>query len=501
MKILYRPFILRSIATFLLVEILTQACLPSISYALTSGPTAPEATSFEPVDTTDMVDLASGDFTYTIPLLEVPGPEGGYPLALAYHAGIQPNEEASWVGLGWSLNPGAVNRNVNGFADDHENVTQTRRDFWNGGSTSTTSVGVTVGFGATPASVSFGLSFSQDTYRGFGVGVNVGVGAKYDVGPLSLGADVSVSDDGYGNTNAGIGVGVSTKAIGGISGSMGIDVSTSGGFAGSVGLKYQGALGISMSSNSSSPSLSVGGFSARVENGRAGTIQTEVSSFGLTIPVYPYVFVNLRQSDVRYWSDETVDVTANGGLYAPNALKLNSQSGHQFPSDNRTWLFDNLAFDTYRLLDPDNADIFTNPDPNWVQGGSYPEYDDYTVSGQGIGGNMRPYTYQQALYSQDKVEGTGLDRFKIIDNPLPWVNKAPYFRFENDFSNQYRQTNTGSLTSGPYTYQGHSFNDVRYNFDTNPQHGDNNSLGYDSNNDRIAGSKSIEYFTNAEISR
>ena len=61
-------------------------------HAETAGGTAPEVTKFEPVSTTDMVDLASGDFTYNIPIINVPGPEGGYPLALSYHAGIQHEE-------------------------------------------------------------------------------------------------------------------------------------------------------------------------------------------------------------------------------------------------------------------------------------------------------------------------------------------------------------------------------------------------------------------------
>src|ERR1700754_3717050 len=103
-----RMKIKKAAAIFMLVTLLNQMFAPTVAYALTAGPTSPEATSFEPVDTTDMVNMLTGNFTYSLPLLEVPGPEGGYPLSLAYHAGIQPNEEASWVGLGWSLNPGAI---------------------------------------------------------------------------------------------------------------------------------------------------------------------------------------------------------------------------------------------------------------------------------------------------------------------------------------------------------------------------------------------------------
>lgn len=91
----------------------------SVLYANNNGPNAPEAASFEPVDATDMVNLVTGDFTYVLPLLNVPSPEGGYPLALSYHAGIA-MDQASWTGLGWNLNPGAINRSVNGVPDDYK---------------------------------------------------------------------------------------------------------------------------------------------------------------------------------------------------------------------------------------------------------------------------------------------------------------------------------------------------------------------------------------------
>lgn len=91
---------------------------PTALLALTSGPSQPEVQSFEPVNTTEMVDPFTGDFNYNIPLLTVPGPNGGYPINLAYHAGIGMEQEASWVGLGWNLNVGALNRSMRGLPDD-----------------------------------------------------------------------------------------------------------------------------------------------------------------------------------------------------------------------------------------------------------------------------------------------------------------------------------------------------------------------------------------------
>lgn len=78
------------------------------------GPGQPEMEAFKAVGANDMVDLFSGDFSYNIPLLDV----GGYPVNLSYTGGKGMDEEASWVGLGWNINPGAISRNVRGLPDD-----------------------------------------------------------------------------------------------------------------------------------------------------------------------------------------------------------------------------------------------------------------------------------------------------------------------------------------------------------------------------------------------
>src|SRR5688572_4729568 len=111
---LRKSFALKVISLFLIITIVTQWISPLKIYALTSGPSQPEVHGFEPIGTSDMVDLFSGDFTYNIPLLDV----DGYPVNLSYHSGISMDQEASWVGLGWSLNPGVVNRSIRGVPDD-----------------------------------------------------------------------------------------------------------------------------------------------------------------------------------------------------------------------------------------------------------------------------------------------------------------------------------------------------------------------------------------------
>lgn len=107
----------RALAIGLLLPFL-MTLIPVKSYAITSGPSQEEFATFTPAQTSDMVNLYTGDFTYNIPLLTVPGPNGGYPVNLFYNSGANVNEAGSWVGYGWNLNVGAINRQLSGLPDD-----------------------------------------------------------------------------------------------------------------------------------------------------------------------------------------------------------------------------------------------------------------------------------------------------------------------------------------------------------------------------------------------
>lgn len=105
---------IRFIAKVFIGIMAIETLAPISALALTSGPSQPEVQSFEPIGTTQMVDPFTGDFVYNIALMDV----GGYPLNLAYHSGITNDQEASWVGLGWNINPGSMVRNLRGLPDD-----------------------------------------------------------------------------------------------------------------------------------------------------------------------------------------------------------------------------------------------------------------------------------------------------------------------------------------------------------------------------------------------
>lgn len=123
---------LKGISMTLALSLLFELIQPTVSMALTEGPSQPEVQSFEPIGTTQMVDLFTGDFNYNIPLFNLPGPNGGYPVNIAYHAGVSMDDEASWVGLGWNLNVGALVRNMRGLPDEFMSTADAEGN-WSGG--------------------------------------------------------------------------------------------------------------------------------------------------------------------------------------------------------------------------------------------------------------------------------------------------------------------------------------------------------------------------------
>lgn len=194
----------KRIALFLLANFASQLVAPPLVWALTSGPGQPEFSGFEPVGVPDSVNKFTGDFTYDIPVIEVPGPQGeSYPLTLSYHSGANAEEEASWVGYGWNLSPGAINRNMRGLPDDYydEDIT-----YWNKVPRNFT---VTAGLNSSLELFSGNYlsgSFKSDiagrynNYSGFGY--NVGIGISLNKGLVSLG--VSESESGHRSYSASV---------------------------------------------------------------------------------------------------------------------------------------------------------------------------------------------------------------------------------------------------------------------------------------------------------
>lgn len=115
MKILKNISSRKKIIAACLLCVMMAELTGNAALALTDGPSQPEVQQFKQAGISDMVDLSTGDFSYTIPLMDI----GGYPVTLSYSAsntGVE--EEAGAVGLGWNINVGAVTRNLRGVPDD-----------------------------------------------------------------------------------------------------------------------------------------------------------------------------------------------------------------------------------------------------------------------------------------------------------------------------------------------------------------------------------------------
>lgn len=464
---LIRPF-----SVFFVINILLTLFAPTETFALTSGPNMPEYTSFEPVDTTDMVSLATGDFTYNIPLIEVPGPEGGYPLSLSYHAGISPNDEASWVGLGWTLNPGAINRVVNGYPDDQYDNIRTVHDFWPGGERNTYSVGL--GYGG----ASIGLSVARDTYQGIGLGASLGFGIpiKLKGGKGVVKAGVEMGVDPFGGAYGSASIGFKGASIGydtrngsariGFAAKTGTSVGLSTNFRSvdafisqSVG-PVHGTLG----TKGVKSSIGLSGFSAYQANSNFGKISTQ--SFGLSASLI-VVPITLGFDYLRYWSDERDQVKVIGALHADKA----TGKSH-----------DDYGFDSFVVPAPLDGVVKENDPEMSPLSGSFPSPDFYNVSAQGLSGNIQPYIFDNGTTFRQNVKDSEGNYIIKFNNGAPFTR--PQFRFLNDFSNARVAEDQSIRLYGPASI---------YNGTVTGTPSD----GF--GNGQLAGSKHVAYFTIKEI--
>lgn len=197
----------KTIAIYLAMMILLESIQPMQMFALTSGPTQPEFNSFTPIGTSDMVDLASGDFNYNIPIMDV----GGYPLNLAYNSGISMDQEASWVGLGWNLNVGQIERQVRGLPDDFRGDEMTYENYLKQNRTVGVNVGVNAAYtGFDALQLGVGLGVESNNYEGISFKPSYGIGFNFN-GNVSVGMDFASSLDGGATVTPRIGI--STKIM------------------------------------------------------------------------------------------------------------------------------------------------------------------------------------------------------------------------------------------------------------------------------------------------
>lgn len=500
----------RAIALFFVFTFLNTLVPYNQLWANNGGPTAPEATAFEPVDATDMVNLLTGDMSYVLPLLNVPSPEGGYPLALSYHSGIAMEQEASWVGLGWSLNPGAVNRSVAGVPDDWRDVRKYSIINDPGGVSKSYSGGVSVGWGGEGMNMSLGLyasyteqkAFGGENSYGFDIGVNGGIsfgaggvglniGGSVGLNGASVSAGIGTNNKGEGVQNTRLSIGAHQSFQGG-----GTSYSVSANYSDNAGDYRNGSVGISFNSKSGL------GMSTTFNSGAVGgtsNLSTGLNfnndNFGITIPIY-FVNISFAYNRSRYWLYENDYTVYNGTLYGGNTDELLEKS-----------LFDNkVGFDSYEsLYKIDRQEQLK--ENNFINLG----YDGYSVSGQGISGSMRPYILDgKTLFGESQMIQTtsfgrpsagvqyyNPDASNRLSKQLDDNSNDIHFYFDNEYSSFLKVTDDGWETP----VLGTNYNDI-LSFDTKSK-SFNSSIGgkngYNFSKKRMRKGNYIETYTNAEI--
>src|SRR5438132_1046263 len=99
----------KAIVVFLLLNFLISALGGTIGIYASSHKSVQTANNSDTDE--GVVDLKTGDYAYSLALMELPSPEGSLPIELNYHSNIHLEESASWVGLGWEINAaGAITR-------------------------------------------------------------------------------------------------------------------------------------------------------------------------------------------------------------------------------------------------------------------------------------------------------------------------------------------------------------------------------------------------------
>ncbi|MCK6640919.1 MAG: hypothetical protein L6Q81_12630, partial [Bacteroidia bacterium] len=447
LEIIRRKKIFRFVSAFMALNILASYLSPTAAFALTSGPAQEEFASFEPVSTSDMVDLYSGDFNYNIPIMSVPGPNGGYPINIAYHSGIGMEQEASWVGLGWNINVGAINRQMRGLPDDFSGDVITNKY------SARQNVTVGVGFDVNrTVSEYLGIPrlyqnqagvYTQiyyNTYKGLGYRISssttlfrhnlgfAGASVQYDSqGGVGIEPTLSWTQNGwFKRLNIGGGLTINSReGLQGYSFSLSGNIMSGGGKSSGSGIGFQGASTLTFNTaqgvpNSTLPSsnqtfafdLNLVGVAGQRTDGNLTTdnLPGYFENFGLS---FWDGFVNIS----------SVEPVANnpsyGYLYDHNSN----------PAAVRDFSRDPIE---YSKLTPNLPTSSTT-------------YDIFNMTGQGVGGHFRSMQQSVRSYSSQKYEGLSRHRRINIEAGIDWDPADPLDEYHVGlgFSNGWGGTSTG----------------------------------------------------------
>ncbi len=394
------------------------------------GPGQPEMSTFKSVGADNMVNLFTGDFSYNIPLLDV----DGYPINIFYNAQPTMDQEASWVGLGWNVNPGVINRNMRGLPDDFDGSDKVTKE-------QSMKPDITIGVNGSKNKEVLGKPFSKGYSVGAfynskrGVGLEVGVNGEFRAHEKIT---ETVKDDKTSFDTSG----VYPKGL-----QFGLNVNSQTGLTPSVSFSKnltikdkESHFGLSTSIDFNSRSglgdLRLSGEMANYKYGENNKIEASSSA--------PIFSSNLSFARSSFTPSIRMPVTNFNATFSlkvgredkPGITKTFAISGYYTRSSIRE-IYRVQTKDAYGFMyyEKANADKNALLDFNRINDGSFTKktpvislpvytYDVFSISGQGTGGNFRGYRGNMG-YVRDNYTRTNPGKVNVgVDLGMGGIAKA-----------------------------------------------------------------------------
>lgn len=394
------------VCCYLCLMLVLEMVQPLYLFAATSGPKQPEFMGFTPIATSDMVDLSSGDFNYNIPIMDV----GGYPINLAYNSGITMDQEASWVGLGWNLNVGQIDRQVRGLPDDFKGDLMEYEDDLRDNVTVGTNFNVSNAFFGTDFQFNLGIGVQYNNYEGITFTPNYGVSYKIS-DAVSVGMDFSSTTAEGATVTPSASISTKLRSVGNgalmLNTSFGLPMSSRKGFENistGMGVRYSEEKTIKKEvKNKETGETEVIDETVRfgAEGGFSGALSFNTTN--LYTPTKRVAFENNAKT-----FNATIGTESNGvegqvritgfGYEQKIRPEFKQRSIPAFGYENSHFKGNN---DGILDFNRENEHVISKnttslPVSNYT-------YDVYSINGQGVGGMFRPHRSQVSYLYNDKV--------------------------------------------------------------------------------------------------
>lgn len=447
----------KSIAIATMYCFVLQIVLPLFSLNVVyaqSGPGQAEAQGMTLETTSGLVNKFTGDFSYSIPLMDVEG----YPITISYNQNVGMDTEASWVGLGWDLNLGSVSRQMRGLPDEFNGDDKVDRTYSIAvNKTEGTKNGVSVSAGVPVGSVNVGIGVSalwgkyENSYNGYGKTKDFGLSGSFSVGDklnagISLGIGYNFdSQNGAGrSTNLGLTAGVkgNNGKSKGVSASWNGNLhSRAGKSAYSIGLGVYRSKnqGMSTASASVSSTHSLGSITSvpKLQFGFSTNAETSQKEFGLFYEVISSYSVGADYVNVNYEFE--------------NALKTRSISQSAFGYmhfGKRTSVDDQSA---YPIMDYNSSNITELSEESKKIPFSAPTYDMFNFSGAGSQGQFRAQRDDVGTLRDATVVGDAKGEMGTFNAAIGIVSPSTNIAFKIGYTDS---DQTGSDQSGSWIANG-----------------------------------------------